>query len=58
MKIGDPQNEEGIPLDGSEKGILNQTFGLSVQNNFVTTGEVPDLETFKANIPKIEWSVE
>lgn len=25
MKIGDPQNEEGIPLDGSEKGILNQS---------------------------------
>ena len=34
------------------------SYGLSVQNNFITTGECPDIETFKTNIPKIEWSVE
>ena len=37
---------------------LVMSYGLSVQNNFMTTGEYSDIETFKTNIPKIKWSVE
>lgn len=34
------------------------SYGLDVQNKFAETGEAPDLEDFKAGIPKIEWSIE
>lgn len=34
------------------------SYGLEVQNKFAETGEAPDLEEFKAGIPKIEWSIE
>lgn len=33
------------------------TYGLEVQNQFAETGEAPDLEEFRAGIPKIEWSI-
>ena len=33
-------------------------YGLEVQNQFAETGEAPDLEEFKTEIPKIEWSIE
>lgn len=33
------------------------SYGLEVQNKFAETGEAPDLEDFKAGIPKIEWSI-
>ena len=33
------------------------SYGLEVQNKFAETGEAPDIEKFKAGIPKIEWSI-
>ena len=33
-------------------------YGLEVQNQFAESGSAPDLEEFKAGIPKIEWSIE
>ena len=33
-------------------------YGLNVQNTYKETGNVPSLEDFKENLPKISWTIE